>query len=331
MLRKILKIAGIVILILLLGIAGFLIYLKKGLPDVGPAPEITINTTPAMIQRGAYLANHVTVCIDCHSTRDWTKFAGPIIPGTLGKGGERFDHSLGFPGTFFARNITPANLKDWTDGEIYRAITTGVTKDGEALFPVMPYHYYGMMDSSDVKAIIAYIRTLPPIQNITPTREIDFPMNFIINTIPKKSHPKTRPSPSDTLAYGHYLVNIAGCQECHTRQEKGKVVGQPFAGGWEFNMPDGSIVRSANLTSDKETGLGNWSADAFISFFKNRENKGLHGPALTPGEMQTPMPWVMYAGMDSTDLYAIYTYIHSLKPVKNKVDLFTPSVKVAVK
>lgn len=322
MLRKILKIAGIVVLILLVGLAGFLIYLKKGLPDVGPAPDITVKTTPAILQRGAYLANHVTVCIDCHSTRDWTRFAGPVVPGTEGEGGERFDHSLGFPGTFFARNITPAGLQSWTDGEIYRTITTGVTKDGEALFPVMPYHYYGMMDPSDVEAVIAYIRTLKPIQHAIPDREVDFPMNFILNTIPQKAHPEVRPPSSDTLAYGRYLVAIAGCQECHTRQEKGKVVGQPFAGGWEFNMPDGSVVTSANLTPDRETGLGNWSAEAFISYFKACEEKSLNGNALKPGDMQTPMPWSMYAGMDSTDLYAVYVYLHSLKPVSNKVEIF---------
>lgn len=325
MLRKILKVAGIILAVILLGIAGLLIYVKKGLPNVGDAPQIAINATPAMIQRGAYLTSHVAVCIDCHSKRDWTRFAGPIVSGTEGEGGERFDRSMGFPGIFYARNITPAGLKNWTDGEIYRAITTGVNKDGEALFPVMPYHYYGMMDPTDVKSIIAYIRTLPPIQNVPPARQIDFPMNFIINTIPAKAQPAIRPPQSDTVAYGHYLVSIAGCQECHTKQVKGKVVGQPFAGGWEFNMPDKSIVRSANLTSDKETGLGNWSADMFISLFKSRTDRSFNGPALAAGEMQTPMPWAMYGGMDSTDLYAVYAYLHSLAPVKNQVEIFTPA------
>lgn len=326
MLRKIFKILIIVVIIIALAVGGLLIYLKKGLPDVGAAPDITIHATPAMIERGAYLANHVTVCIDCHSTREWTKFAGPVIPGTEGKGGEVFDEKMGFPGSFYALNITPFNLKNWTDGEIYRTITTGVTKDGQALFPVMPYRYYGMMDPKDVVAIIAYIRTLPAIDNTPPARHIDFPMNFIINTIPQKAHPMTLPLKSDTLAYGHYLVEIAGCQECHTKQEKGKIVGVPFAGGWAFKMPNG-IVRSANLTPDKETGLGNWSMEAFVHFFKSYTGSGYQPPVVAPGQMQTPMPWNMYAGMDSTDLAAIYTYLHSLEPVKNKVVLFTPPVK----
>lgn len=329
MLTKILKPTGIVIGIIIIGIAGLLIYLKTGLPDVGAAPNIQVNATPAMIHRGAYLANHVTVCIDCHSKRDWTRFAGPIVPGTEGQGGERFDRNMGFPGIFYAKNITPAQLKDWSDGEIYRAITTGVTKEGSALFPVMPYHFYGKMDPRDVTAIISYLRTLKPIHHRVPERVIDFPMNFILNTIPEKAHPVKRPPPSDTLAYGHYLVQIAGCQECHTKKVKGKSVGQPFAGGWAFRMPDGSIVRTANLTPDLATGIGDWSRQAFIGRFKAYTDSGYVTPRVQPGQMQTPMPWVMYSGMDSSDLAAIYTYLHSLKPVKNKVIHFTPPKDVA--
>lgn len=323
MIRKILRIIGIVIVILIVGVIGLLIYVKKALPDVGAAPKMTVEATPQSIARGAYLANHVAVCIDCHSTRDWTRFAGPVVPGTLGKGGEKFDESMGFPGTIYARNITPANLKNWTDGEIYRTITTGVTKDNEALFPVMPYHYYGMMDPRDVKSIIAYIRTLPPLENTPPARHIDFPMNFILNTIPTKAEPMTRPDPSDKVAYGHYLVQIAGCMECHTKQVKGKVVGAPLAGGWAFNMPDGSTVRSANLTPDKETGLGNWTREAFIRMFKSYTDSGYVDPKVQPGQMQTVMPWTMFSGMDTTDLGAIYAYLHSIPPVKNKVVHFT--------
>lgn len=324
MTRKILRILGIILLVLILGVAGLLTYVKVALPKVGPAPELSIQATPAMIQRGAYLANHVTVCIDCHSTRDWTRFAGPVIPGTQGMGGEEFGHAMGFPGTFYSRDITPAAIKDWSDGDLYRTITTGVTRDGEALFPVMPYPFYGMMDPEDVKAVIAYIRTLPAIAHQVPARKIDFPMNFIINTIPTPARPMKRPPPSDTLAYGHYLVTIAGCQECHTKQVKGKVVGKTFAGGWEFTLPDGGIVRSANLTPDLETGIGGWSREAFIHHFRAYADSTYHSPLVQPGEMQTVMPWTMYGGMDTTDLASVYAYLHSLKPVKNSIVKYTP-------
>jgi hypothetical protein len=121
--NKILKVTIIVISLLVLIIASGLSYLKFALPDVGPAPEIAIEGTEQQIERGRYLANHVSVCIDCHSTRDWNKFAGPPTPGTEGRGGELFDQSFGFPGRFVSKNITPYRLESWTDGEIFRAIT----------------------------------------------------------------------------------------------------------------------------------------------------------------------------------------------------------------
>ncbi|MDX5346784.1 MAG: cytochrome c, partial [Hymenobacteraceae bacterium] len=102
------KVILIVLLALVVLVGGAALYLKVILPDVGPAPEIKVETTAEQIARGKYLANHVSVCIDCHSTRDWTKFAGPLVPGTWGKGGERFDQTMGFPGVYYSRNITPA-------------------------------------------------------------------------------------------------------------------------------------------------------------------------------------------------------------------------------
>ena len=68
-----------------------------------------------------------------------------------------------------------------------------VNKDGKAIFPVMPYKYYGQMDVEDIKSIIAYIRTLKPIENVVPKSSSDFPMNFLINTIPEKAHSSKRP------------------------------------------------------------------------------------------------------------------------------------------
>jgi len=86
-----LRITLIIFLVLFAGICGLLGYLKFALPNVGAAPDITIESTPVRLERGKYLAHSVAACMDCHSTRDWNTFAGPIIPGTLGIGGEVFD------------------------------------------------------------------------------------------------------------------------------------------------------------------------------------------------------------------------------------------------
>jgi len=81
--------AYLVIAVVLIVIAG-VSYITLALPNVGKPEDIKVDATPQRIERGKYLANHVTLCMDCHSTRDWTKFAGPMLEGTDGKGGEKF-------------------------------------------------------------------------------------------------------------------------------------------------------------------------------------------------------------------------------------------------
>jgi mono/diheme cytochrome c family protein len=331
--KKVVRYVGIGLAVVLVGIGGVLAYVKFGLPNVGTPPEITVKATAAQIERGRYLANHVNVCMDCHSTRDWSRFAGPLVPGTMGKGGERFGPEMGFPGVFYSRNITPAGIGNWTDGELFRAITAGVDRDGKALFPLMPHPAYGRMDTEDIKSIIAYLRTLKPINNKVPEHAIDFPMNFIVNTIPQQPNPQPKPDTTDALAYGRYLVNAAVCADCHTKKENGTpVAGMDFAGGMEFALPTG-MVRSANITPDPETGLGRWTKEAFIARFKAHDvTRGNMPPAVKAGEKQSLMPWLMYAGMTENDLGAIYTYLQTLKPVRNKVETFTagPAAKQTI-
>lgn len=311
-------------MVLVIAIISGASYLKFGLPDVGNAPDLKVNSTSERIARGKYLAYHVTLCMDCHSTRNWQEYSGPMVPGTSGKGGEYFGPEVGFPGKFYSKNITPFHLKDWTDGDIFRAISTGVSKDGSTLFPVMPYLYYGKMDKEDIYDIIAFVRTLQPIDNKPPDHSVDFPMNFIINTIPEKPSFTTLPPKSDTIAYGSYMVNAAGCMECHTPVSKGQIIkSEEFTGGRDFKLAFGTTY-SANITPDDETGIGGWPVDQFVSRFKAYDQPG-GTPTVTNDEPQTIMPWAMYGGMDTTDLVAIYKYLKTLKPVKHKVEHFVPN------
>lgn len=120
------------------------------------------------------------------------------------------------------------------------------------------------------------------------------------------------------------MAVISGCQICHTKEEQGKVVGQPFAGGNSYKMPDGSTVYSVNITSDKETGIGNWSKEEFVARFK-AYNKGAKAlDKVGKGDFQTVMPWAMYADKETKDLEAIYAYLQSLPPVNNKVIKYSP-------
>ena len=325
--KKFKKIFGRSLIIILVFLAAALAYVIFALPNVGAAPSISIQKTPERIERGKYLANHVTACMDCHSTRDWSRFSGPMLPGTEGKGGELFDPKFGFPGTFYSANITPAGIAGYTDGELFRVITTGVNRKGDALFPIMPYHNYGRMDAEDINSIIAYIRSLSPIQNKVPVSKADFPMNILIHTIPTKAALTKMPSPTEKVKYGGYLVNAAGCMDCHTQFEKGEfVAGTEFGGGRAFLFPDGSIVRSANITPD-EKGIGLWSEDFFVSTFRSRSDSLTLSVKLKPGEFNTLMPWSMYGKMKEEDLRAIYAYLKTVKPIADSVEIFTPGKK----
>jgi len=322
--KKLLKISGIVVLFILIVVVGLVSYVKVALPDVGAAQQLKVTYSPERVARGKYLAYHVTICMDCHSTRDWSKFSGPLTPGTDGKGGERFDQQFGFPGIYYSRNITPKGISRYTDGELYRVITTGVTKEGKPMFPVMPYAEYGKMDPDDIISIIAFIRSIAPIDNDVPQSASDFPMSIIINTIPQKAQPGKRPEESNTLAYGAYMINACACIECHTPVNHGQIIPElAFSGGREFLLPTGGTVRSANITFSTETGIGNWSREAFIKRFKTYADSGYKPQTVVKNEFNTIMPWTMYAGMTPEDLGAIYDYLHTLPDKEHTVIKFS--------
>jgi mono/diheme cytochrome c family protein len=294
-------------------------YITLALPNVGKAEDIKIAATPERIARGKYLANHVVMCVDCHSRRDWTKFAGPTDTAHLGIGGDKFDTTVGFPGEVSVPNITPTNLKDWTDGELFRAITTGVKKDNTPIFPLMPWPFFSKLDREDIYSVIAYIRTLKPENTSYPKAKLDFPLNIIVHTIPQKATLGKRPDTTDMVKYGEYMVQSAACRECHTQDDQGKPLpGLDFAGGKKF-MLLGNTLSTANLTPDKETGIGNWTKEDFLNRFRRFRDRSNTINVNPKTEFQTIMPWYNYAGMTDTDLSAIYAYLRTIKPVKNKV------------
>jgi hypothetical protein len=313
------KIILAVLTVLLLGTAFFFFRFTVLLPRDIPVPDITLPTSAEQIERGRYLATHVAVCMDCHSTRNWQYFAGPIVKGTLGKGGEVFDQDSGLPGVLISKNITPYNLGEWSDGELYRAITGGLQADGDALFPLMPYDAYRTMDERDLLAIMAYLRTIDPIENDVPDHQLDFPLNLIVNSIPREAELITV-NRDDTLEYGEYLSNLAGCTWCHTpiNATNQIIPEQLLAGGHEFVM-QGRVVRAANISPDKDTGIGNWTEEQFIARF--RRYQGVVGRTIVLDEAgnNSLMPWTMYAGMTDGDLGAIYAYLMAGEPQGNEV------------
>jgi cytochrome c553 len=295
-------------------------------PSVAPARDRTVEHTPERLARGAYLGTHVAACLECHSTRDWTRFAGPRVEGTEGRGGETMTKaSHGFAGTLVAPNITPAALSSWTDGEVERAVTVGVAKDGHALFPIMPYPSYAHLCQDDVDAVVAWVRTLSPIEHTPPPTSLGFPLSLIVGSIPKDTPRPPCPPAADapdaagdetarTLARGRYLVDVAGCVECHSPTSRGQVVdGRAFAGGRTFTLPTGRVT-TPNLTTGGS--LGAMNADVFVAVFRAHAD----APVVEAGGMQSNMPWTAYAGMTDDDLKAIHAWLASLSPLSPAAD-----------
>jgi hypothetical protein len=209
----------------------------------------------------------------------------------------------------YARNITPdaeTGIGTWTDDEILRSVTQGISKNGDTLFPIMPYMNYNRMAKEDLLSIIAYIRTLKPIKNKVTARHLMAPTAAFYD--PKYLQPtvdgNVRPPESDRVKYGEYMTTFAVCGDCHMPMTpKGPDMSRPFAGGFLFDA--GSFkVNTANITPDSATGIGAWTEERFLNKFTlYREEKNYD---FNPGKENSYMPVSAYAGMKDDDLKAIY-------------------------
>lgn len=136
------------------------VYRMKLPPAYGPPLKARI-VAPAQADRvryGAYLAGPLGHCIDCHTP--WVETG--VDMKRVGAGGNPFK---GPWGVSVSRNLTPheSGLKGWSDTEIARAIREGTRRDGSPLKPPMAFYWYRNIDDVDMKALIAYLRSLKPL------------------------------------------------------------------------------------------------------------------------------------------------------------------------
>jgi cytochrome c553 len=251
--------------------------------------------TPDRIERGRYLAHHVTGCIECHSERNWAYYAGPVVPGTEGQGAKldylRLDK--------YAPNVTPAGIADWTDAELIRAIREGVDRKGQPVHSFLPSDGYARLSKDDVESLVIYLRTLKPIASQVPRPKA---------AAGKAPHPPVQPqpapAPSDTVAYGKYLVSIANCRFCH---------GETLTGGKEFQIPGRPPIAALNITPFEGTATSR-DQSSFIGRFKAFASDGARRLRAPQDKPSTVMPWTEFARMTEQDQGAIYDYLRTLQP-----------------
>jgi mono/diheme cytochrome c family protein len=213
------------------------------------------------VSRGAYLAT-AAGCANCHTD---SKHGGVSYAGGL---------ALETPfGTFYSPNITPdpeTGIGRWTDAQFLRALREGVRPDGANLFPVFPYTSYTRIVDEDVRAIKAYLFSLPPARQANRRHDMSFPFSwrFVQNfwKLLFFSEGPFHPAPDRPAAYnrGAYLVTALGhCGECHTpRNSLGGSDSDRFLAGAPPPTRDGK--KAPNITSDPQTGIGNWSEDDIV-------------------------------------------------------------------
>ncbi len=268
-----------------------------------------------LVARGSYLVNGIAACGNCHTPKnpDLSPRSEMFLAG-----GERFDTPVF---TAYSRNLTPdkdSGIGIWTDEQLIRAMREGVTKEGEILGPPMPVPTYHNMSDDDAKAIVAYLRTIKPVHNEVPESKYKIPLRPMVNAKGLPAPPK-----SDNVAYGGYLVNaIAHCFECHsTPDEHGEpdIAGHLGAGGFplpiwpEASAKPGAVIYSLNITPDRETGIGTWNDDQI----KRAITEGLD----KDGKQLFPlMPFAYFKKMTPEDLDAMVAYLHTIKPIKNKIE-----------
>ncbi|MEJ8573947.1 cytochrome C [Microbaculum marinum] len=263
----------------------------------GPASAETL------LERGTYLANGPAACGNCHTpiTPDGRPIQGQELAGRLIEDNPAF--------TAYAGNITPdeeTGIGSWTDEQIITAIREGKRPDGSIIGPPMPIGLYRGISDTDAKALVAYLRSIPPVRNEVPesTYRIPLPPSYgpPVGNVPDVAE-------GVTVEYGGYLAGpIAHCLECHTPMgDKGHpdFENQLGAGGFQFHGPWGTSV-SSNLTPH-EDGIAEYTDEEMVAMITTGTR-----PDGTP--MYPPMGYGYYANMKPGDVQAIVKYLRTLPP-----------------
>ncbi len=301
------------VLLLLIGLAVQAVVGWRALvfgPRTRPLTALQVERTPERVERGRYLAEARLGCVFCHSERDWSAPGAPPRRDRLGAGVVWANEGMPW---LTAPNITPdpeTGIGRASDDAVLRAIREGIGTDGRALFALMPYEEYRRLPDDDAAAVVAYLRSLPPVRNALPKSRLPFPLGLIMRGVPKPLEGPVAPPDLATLeTRGEYVLRTSACHHCHTPMDATDQL-QPaldMAGGNTFPSPQGAIA-ATNLTLDP-TGIGNYDEATFVAVMKTGKFGTLHAM----------MPWTVYQHMHEDELKAVFAYLKTLKHVSHVV------------
>lgn len=273
---------------------------------------------PALLDRGKYLAEVVMNCHACHTP---LTDKGPDLD-------KQYAGGLEYPdafGTWRSPNITQdkrTGIGAWSDEQIITAVRRGIRPSGEQMYPVMPYEYFAAASDDDMKALVAYLRTIKPIEHAV-AGNTDLKL-----TKPPPPEPTGDPPLPEPVAEGKYLVELAHCGDCHTplgadgRPDKTRLLagGRPYAA---LPFQGTGQVWSANLTPHA-TGIGKYTDEQLMTAITELDKRD--GSAIVG-------PMTFYVGawsqLKHKDVKAIVAYLRSLPPIDNTVPKTTWAPRAA--
>jgi mono/diheme cytochrome c family protein len=273
----------------------------------GPA----VGANHDLAARGKYVFGAAGGC-GCHTEKDRQ----------VNSGGRKYDGPFG---TVYSTNITPdrqTGIGAWTDDQIIAGIRLGVRPNGERLVPVHPFTVFNGMAEEDLRALVAYLRTVPAVNRANTPKRITVPLFervFLPGWLAAFAVRETPPpkAPTSGLARGEYLVKAVGhCGECHTPRTMTMApdTGRFLAG--TASGPEGSTV--PNITPDPDTGLGKWSVEEIAEYL----GSGNKPDGDTAGGLMAQVidgTTAGYKDLTRADRLAIAQYLKTIPAVRQKV------------
>jgi len=261
-----------------------------------------------LVTRGKYLTQAAD-CEVCHTREGGEPFAG----------GRAFATPFG---VLYSPNITAdreTGIGAWTDADFLRAVHKGIARDGERLYPAFPYDSYTLIADDDVRAIRAYLFSLPAVRATAPANSLRFPFNqrWLMGIWAAFYNPDHRFRPHEDRSAdwnrGAYLAEaLTHCGDCHTPRNLAQALDnrRKFAGavtaGW----------RAYNITPDTVSGIGGWSDTELAEYLHSGHAAGR---GLAGGPMAEEID-VSTSTLTAADLQALITYLRSV-PALHTSDL----------
>jgi len=267
--------------------------------------------SPQEIARGKYVFGATGGC-GCHTVKDQAANAG----------GRRYD---GPYGTVYSSNITPdreTGIGTWTDDQIITAIRLGRRPNGERLLPVHPFTVFNGMTEDDLKSLVAFLRTVPPVKRANQPKRITVPLfesvflpAWLAAFAPRETPPKV--APTTGAPRGEYLVRaVAHCGECHSPRTMTMATDNSrFLAGNPKGPEDAAMP---NITPDRDTGLGKWSVEEIADYLGtgNKPDGDVAGGLM--GEV-IEGTLAGYKDLTKADRLAIAQFLKTIPAVSNRI------------